>query len=158
MRHTVGISEMIASKNPADVLITYSLGSCIGVVVYDPVALVGGMAHCMLPLSKIDKAKAEKKPCMFIDSGIPVLLNEVLKMGAQIKDLVVKVAGGSQLMDDKKLFRIGERNYAVLRKLLWKNNILIKAEDVGGQISRTLTLEIATGRVAIKSKGKEWEL
>jgi len=158
MKRTVGISEMIVSTNPDDILITYSLGSCIGVTVYDPEAMVGGLIHCMLPLSKIDKEKARKKPCMFVDTGIPALLNRMFKKGADRKRLITKVAGGSELMDEKKIFKIGERNYAVLRKLLWKNSILIDAEHVGGQISRTITLELATGRTTIKSKGKEWEL
>ena len=158
MKRIVGISEMIVSRDPKDILITYSLGSCIGVTVYDPETRVGGLIHCMLPLSKIDTEKARKMPCMFVDTGIPALLNRMFEKGAERNRLITKVAGASQLMDEKKIFKIGERNYAVLRKLLWKNNILIEAEDVGGQISRTVTLEIATGRTTIKSKGKEWEL
>lgn len=158
MRRVVGISEMIVSQDPNDVLITYSLGSCVGVTVYDPEVKVGGLIHCMLPLSKIDVEKAQRMPCMFVDTGVPALLDEVLSRGASIKRLVTKVAGGSELMDEKKIFKIGERNYAVLRKLLWKNNILIDAEDVGGQTSRTMSLELASGRTTIKSKGQEREL
>lgn len=158
MKRIVGISEMLVSKNPNDVLITYSLGSCVGVTVYDPVAMVGGMIHCMLPLSSIDRDKAEKLPCMFVDTGISALLSEMFEAGAGKGRMVTKVAGCAELMDDKKIFKIGERNYAVLRKLLWKNSILIKAEHIGGQISRTLSLDVRTGITTIKSKGEEWEL
>lgn len=154
----LGISEIQVSKMPGDVLITYSLGSCIGLTVYDPVAKIGGMIHYMLPLSKIAPDKAKAKPGMFADTGIPLLLKKVLEQGGVKDRLIVKAAGGSELMDQNKVFNIGERNYLVLRKLLWKNNILIKAEDVGGNFSRTLRLEIDTGYTSIKTREGENEL
>jgi len=154
----LGISEIQASKTPGDVLITYSLGSCIGLSVYDPVAKVGGMIHYMLPLSKIAPDKAKSKPGMFADTGVPLLLKKVLELGGAKERLIVKAAGGSELMDQNRVFNIGERNYLVLRKLLWKNNILIKAEDVGGNFSRTLRLEIDTGYTTIKTRDGESEL
>ncbi len=147
----VGISEIYVTKNSEEDIITYSLGSCIGMTVYDPEVRVGGMIHYMLPLSKISQEKAKVKPGMFADTGIPILLRKVLVAGAAKDRLIVKVAGGSQLMDQNKTFNIGERNYLVLRKLLWKNRILIKNEDVGGSESRTMRLEMETGRVTIKS-------
>jgi chemotaxis protein CheD len=91
---------------------------------------------------------------MFTDTGIAVLLQSLFDLGATRKDLVANVAGASQTMDRQRLFRIGERNYTVLRKLLWKNEILIAAEDVGGTSSRTMYLEMATGRTFIKSDGQ----
>ena len=154
----LGISEIQASKTPGYVLITYSLGSCIGLSVYDPVAKVGGMIHYMLPLSKIAPDKAKSKPGMFADTGVPLLLKKVLELGGAKERLIVKAAGGSELMDQNRVFNIGERNYLVLRKLLWKNNILIKAEDVGGNFSRTLRLEIDTGYTTIKTRDGESEL
>jgi chemotaxis protein CheD len=154
----IGISEIQTSANIEDVLITYSLGSCIGVTMYDPVTKVGGMIHYMLPLSKVSPDKALAKPGMFADTGIPALLKEMFNRGASKGRLIVKVAGGSQLMDQNKIFNIGERNFLILRKLLWKNNILIKAEDVGGMKSRTLRFEINTGRVTIKSSQGEVEI
>lgn len=147
----VGISESCVSTNTDDVLVTYSLGSCIGVTLYDPVIKVGGMLHYMLPQSKVSPDKARNKPAMFADTGVPMLLNEILALGADKNRLIVKVAGGSQLMDQNKVFNIGERNYLVLRKILWKNNILIDAEDVGGNISRTVRLELGSGLVTVKS-------
>ncbi len=158
MTRVVNIAEMMVSDNPDDVLITYSLGSCIGVTLYDPDAGVGAMIHCMLPLSKVDRAKAETKPAMFVDVGVPKLLQAVFDLGAQRKKLICKVAGGAALLDDKKMFRIGERNYTVLRKILWKNDILISAEDVGGRIARTVCLYMNTGKTTIRVKGVETEL
>jgi chemotaxis protein CheD len=149
---------MKATNRRDDVLVTYSLGSCVGVTLYDPEAGVGGMIHCMLPLSKIDREKAAAKPGMFVDTGIPLLLKKVFDLGAQRKSLICRVAGAASLLDEKKLFKIGERNYTVLRKILWKNNILIDAEDVGGQMARTLHLYMDSGRTTIKSKGIETEL
>lgn len=158
MNIIVDIGDAKWTNNPDDVLVTYSLGSCIGVTAFDPVAGIGGMIHCMLPLSKIAPEKAQQNPMMFVDTGVTAMLQAVFNLGAQRKSLVIKVAGGSLLLDEKKLFMIGERNYTVLRKVLWKNNLMIAAEDVGGNISRTLSLYVNTGRTTIRSGGKETEL
>lgn len=158
MKHIVGISEMKVSNKKDDMLITYSLGSCLGLTLFDPEAVVGGMIHCMLPLSKIDKTKAQRTPAMFVDTGVPKLLQKLFDLGATRKNLIAKVAGCGQLMDEKKLFKIGERNYTVLRKVLWKNNILIAAEDVYGTVSRTMALYLDSGKTTLKIAGKESEL
>ena len=141
-----------------DVLVTYSLGSCVGLSLYDPRAGVGGLVHCMLPLSKMDEQKARNNPTMFTDSGVLALLQAVFDLGGERKNLVARVAGGAMLLDEKRIFCIGERNYTVLRKVLWKNNILIAAEEVGGSTPRTMTLYMATGKTTIKSGGQEREL
>ncbi len=154
----VGISEMQLSNRPEEVLITYSLGSCIGVAIYDPVVRVAGLIHCMLPLSRIDPEKAKVQPCMFVDTGIPLLFAEAYRLGAEKGRIIVKAAGCSSLLDEKGLFKIGERNYTVLRKILWKNDVLIETQDIGGNVSRTMSVEVATGRVVIRSGGKESEL
>jgi len=158
MNHTVGIGEMRVSSRPEDVLVTYSLGSCVGLAVYDPVACVGGLIHCMLPLSKIDLQKACANPCMFTDLGAQVLLQTVFDHGAEKRRLVVKVAGAAEALDREGVFKIGERNYTVLRKVLWKNDILIAAEDIGGTSPRTLTLYMDNGRTTVRSRGQEVEL
>lgn len=141
-----------------DVLVTYSLGSCIGLSLFDPQAGVGGLIHCMLPLSKMDEQKAKANPLMFTDTGVLALLQAVFDLGAERRNLVARVAGGAMLLDEKRLFCIGERNYTVLRKVLWKNNILISAEDVGGSTPRTMTLYMASGKTTIKNAGQEREL
>ena len=158
MLQTISVSEMHVSNVASDVLVTYSLGSCAGLSLYDPVACVGGMIHCMLPLSKIDREKAKINPQMFVDTGVPTLLQRLFNMGAQRKRLVAKVAGCAQLLDEKRLFKIGERNYTVLRKILWKNDILIAAEDVGGSVPRTIFLHMETGTTILKIRGQEVEL
>jgi len=157
-RVVVGISEMEVSNRPEDVLVTYSLGSCIGVAIYDPEVKVAGMIHCMLPLSKIDSQKAKSVPYMFVDTGVPLLFKEVYGLGAVKERIIVKIAGCASLLDEKGLFKIGERNYTVFRKILWKNNVLINEKDIGESRSRTLSIEVATGRVIVKSGGEEVEL
>jgi chemotaxis protein CheD len=112
----------------------------------------------MLPVSKIDAEKAKTNPCMFTDTGVPALIQAVLGLGARKGNLIAKVAGAAQLLDEKGTFKIGERNYTVLRKVLWKNNILIAAEDVGGTTARTMYLHMSDGRTTLKSGGVEKEL
>jgi len=158
-RVIVGVADMAVSHHPDDVIITYSLGSCIAVVVYDPKVCVGGMLHYMLPEASTDPVKAQTKPAMFADTGIPMLFKETYKYGATKKNLIVKVVGGAQILDEDGVFNIGKRNYMMLRKIFWKNNVLIAAEHVGGSVNRTVRLEMATGRVILKVSGLgEFEL
>jgi chemotaxis protein CheD len=151
----VDIADLKVTNDANAALITYSLGSCIGVALWDPVAKVAGMLHYMLPESSISPEKAESNPAMFCDTGVPKLFKAAYELGAVKRRLVVKVAGGSQLLDDKGTFNIGKRNYLALRKIFWKNGVMIAAEDVGGSISRTMRLEIATGIVTLKTRGQE---
>jgi chemotaxis protein CheD len=151
----VGISDLKVSNNTDDVIITYALGSCIGIVVYDPIAKVGGLLHYMLPDSTLDKNKARENPEMFADTGIPLLFKSCYKYGADKKRMVVKVAGGASILDDTNFFRIGQKNIMAMRKIFWKNNVLIDAEDTGLNYNRTVRLEMATGRVFVRSSGGE---
>jgi chemotaxis protein CheD len=154
----VNIADARVSNNPEDVLVTYSLGSCIGVAIHDPVRRVGGLIHCMLPLSSLDPRKAAEKPFMFVDAGMNRFLTMLFELGVTRANAVVKVAGCSQILDKSNLFRIGERNHIVLRKLLWKNGLMIKAEHIGGDLSRTVRLEIGTGLVRLRAGGMESDL
>ena len=158
MKYTVGVAEMAASATAGDQIVTHALGSCLGVIFYDPVVRAGGLAHLMLPLSRINPPKAVVWPCMFVDTGIPLLFEAVSRLGARRERIVVKVAGGAQALDRNGQFRIGQRNYAILRKLLWKNDLLIQSEDVGGANARTMTVDVATGQVTLKSNGRIKEL
>ncbi len=158
MKHIVAISDMKISSAPEDMIVTYSPGSCIGLSLYDPAIRAGGLIHCMLPLSKIDPARAAERPFMFTDTGVPHLIGALLDLGAEKQRLVAKVAGAAHLLDNSSSFNIGERNQVVVRKLLWKNKILIAAEDTGGTVARTMTLCIDTGTTTLRSGGKEYEL
>jgi chemotaxis protein CheD len=151
----VGISDLKVSNSLDDVIITYALGSCIGIAVFDPIAKVGGLLHYMLPDSTLDQNKARENPEMFADTGIPLLFKSCYKYGADKKRMVVKVAGGASILDDTNFFRIGQKNIMAMRKIFWKNNVLIDAEDTGLNYNRTVRLEMATGRVFVRSSGGE---
>lgn len=149
---TIGIADLQISDDPTAVLVTHALGSCIAVMVHDPVRLIGGMIHYMLPSSQIAEEKARAKPAMFADTGIPLLFERLYAAGCRKQDLIVKAAGGGQIADDRGVFNIGARNHAMMRKIFWKNNVLVKAEDVGGARSRTARLYIGTGVVTVSSQ------
>lgn len=155
----VGISDCKVSRDEDVVLVTYALGSCIAVTVYDPITKVGGMLHYMLPESALDPAKAEQNPFMFADTGIPRLVQAVRAAGGDVKRMAVRLAGGAQVLDRQGTFQIGKRNYLAAKRILWKAGILIGAEAVGGEVSRTTRLEVATGRMWVReAAGIEREL
>ena len=147
----VGVADLAATADAGARIITYALGSCLGITLYDPVARVGAMLHVMLPDSTIDRAKAKANPAMFVDTGVPQLFHDAYSLGAVKQRLVVKVAGGAAVHAGTDMFEIGKRNVIALRKILWKNGVMIKAHDVGGNVSRTITLDIATGAVTLRS-------
>ncbi|WP_299979060.1 chemotaxis protein CheD [Desulfobacula sp.] len=149
-RMIVGISDLKASGNVEDMLITYALGSCIAVAVYDPTVKVGGLLHFMLPNSKLDLNKAKAIPAMFADTGIPLLFKSCYGLGAEKKRMIVKIAGGASILDNSNYFRIGQKNITALRKIFWKNDVLIDAEDTGGDRNRTVSLDVSTGKVVVK--------
>ncbi len=154
MKIIVGMADMKITNDTDATLITYSLGSCIGISIYDPVSKVGGMLHYMLPEANLDLEKARQRPYMFADSGIPLLFKKSYELGAKKQRLHVKVAGGSQILDDNGYFNIGKRNYAAVRKLFWRNGVMIEAEDVGGSVNRTMSLNMQDGTVLLKISGK----
>lgn len=154
----VGIAQMVISDVPQDILIAPNLGSCLGIAVFDRRRRLGGLVHCLLPVSTSNPEKAKQEPSMFVDTGLVNLLNQMVSRGAQRGDLVISVAGGSNINDDGNVFEIGKKNYTVLRKVLWKNNLLIKAEHVGDRISRTVSLRVETGEVWLKINGEESRL
>jgi chemotaxis protein CheD len=157
MRHVVAVGDMKIGRD-ADLIVTHALGSCLGLVVYDPVEKVGGLLHAMLPLSKINPDKAKANPYMFVDTGVPALFKALYEIGGQKSRMVIKAAGCGNPLGKNEMFKIGERNYTILKKLLWKNNILLKTEDVGGTASRTVHLDVATGQTIISSNGKKRNL
>ena len=147
----VGISDLKVSDNVNDVLVTYALGSCVGVTVYDPVARVGGLLHFMLPESSLDIRKAGENPAMFADTGIPLLFKSCYELGAKKKRMTVRVAGGASILDDANFFRIGQKNITAMKKLFWKNNVLIEGEDTGSNCNRTFSIHISTGKVFVRT-------
>lgn len=150
----VGIADCRVSADQADTLVTYALGSCMAVAIWDPVARVAGLLHYMLPDSSIDASKSRERPFMFADTGIPLLFRTAYDCGAGKRRLVVRVAGGAQVIDDHGVFDIGRRNYLALRRILWRAGVLIHAEDVGGTVSRSVRLDVRTGAMWVRTGGE----
>ena len=154
----VGIADLAVSNNPTLTLAAYSLGSCLGVSIFDPVEKVGGLLHVMLPESKIDPDKAQRQPAMFMDSGLPALLGAALELKVDQPRLQICVAGGAQVMDSSGFFSIGRRNYEMLKTILKEQGLNIHAEQVGGMVSRSMYLHLATGEVRLKISGQAEEV
>lgn len=154
MNIVVGVADMKISSDPESTLVTYSLGSCIGIAIYDTVAKVGGMLHFMLPESGIDQKKAQYKPFMFADTGIPRLFKAAYELGARKQRMRVIVTGGSQVLDQQGFFNIGKRNQMAVRKILHRNNVIVDYSDVGGNANRTLRLAVKDGQAGLKVSGQ----
>ena len=154
----VGMADCRIAEGAGQVLATFALGSCIGLAIYDPQTKVGGLLHYMLPDSTIDPARGKANPFMFADTGIPLLLEQVCGRGAVKRRLVVRAAGGAQMMDQENVFEIGKRNYLALRKILWKSGILLHAEAIGGVRSRTVRLDTSSGKMWLLEGGEQREL
>jgi chemotaxis protein CheD len=150
---TVNVSDARCSADPADVLVTYSLGSCIGVCLYDPAVKVAGLLHYQLPESSLDLSKAKENPFMFADSGVNALLAQMQARGAEKRRLKVRLAGGASMLNDASSFNIGKRNHAAIRKILWRHGMFVTSEDVGGDAPRTLSFAVVDGALIIKSGG-----
>lgn len=151
----IGIGQYKISSDANEILVAPNLGSCLGVSVYDPKHRRGGLIHCLLPFSKNNPDKALKEPHTFVDTGVVSLISQMLGMGSDKRDLILAVGGGSNINDANNIFEIGAKNYTVLKKVLWKNNLLLKGEHIGSNVSRTVSLSIATGEVWVKVNGEQ---
>jgi chemotaxis protein CheD len=152
----VGMADLRASANPEDRLVTYALGSCVGIAVYDPVARVGGLLHVMLPSSRLDEARARINPALCVDTGVPELFRACYRLGAVKRRMVVTVAGGAEGVapGQPDQFRIGQRNLRALRAIFRGNGVLATTTDVGGhRLSRTMSLDVSDGTVALRIAG-----
>jgi chemotaxis protein CheD len=158
---TVGIGDICVTRNKEESLKTYALGSCIALVLFDEQTGTGGMAHIALSNSKVNREKSIKKPGYFVDTGVPLLLKEMQKYspGIDRSKLKAYIIGGASIYEYKDFFKIGENNIKSAKKLLREIGIKITQEDTGKQISRTVELEVSTGRVIVSNqKIGKWEL
>lgn len=156
----VGIGEAGISNKPGDVVKTMALGSCVAAVFIAPKFNAVGMVHIALPDSTIDGEKARRQPGYFADSAIPYLIAQFKKLGVRkSSELTIKLIGGATIMDPNGTFNIGKRNVLATRKVLWKYRLGAKAEDVGKDFSRTVRVEVDTGKVLVTSpKIGEWDV
>lgn len=153
-RVIIGVGDMAVSNNPQVTLSTYALGSCVGVVAYDPATRVGGILHLMLPDSTISPEKAAAQPAMFADTGVPHLLKALAGLKGEAGRLRLFVAGGANVLSGADSFKIGDRNLAVVKRLLQANGLRVCGHDVGGTVNRTVHLEVGSGLMQLKSPAR----
>lgn len=153
----VGLGEIKVSRDPAQVLVAYGLGSCLGVGAYDPVARVAGLLHAVLP-EPSPNGERVSAPGKYVATGLPALLAEMEKLGAQPRRLIIKLAGGASLLHlatakGSPTLHIGERNLAAMRQMLSLLSLRATGEDVGGKVGRTLRLYVDDGRMTVRLMG-----
>lgn len=155
----VGLGALQVSDDRAATLITYALGSCLGIAIHDRIAGVGGMLHAVLPRSDLDPERARAEPAVFVETGLPALFRACYARGARKERLVVRIAGaGTSAETEHDHFEIGRRNLLIARQLFWKNGILVQGQAVGGSESRTLSLHVGSGEVSVRSAGGSFHL
>jgi len=150
-RVVVGVGDLAVSNNVQVTLSTYALGSCVGVIAYDPVVQAGGILHIMLPDSLISPDKARKQPAMFADTGLPFFFRSLVGMKVERRRVRVFLAGGASVLNGTDPFKIGERNAAAVKKILNVYQIPVCGEDLGGNVNRTVHLELATAMLTLKT-------
>lgn len=150
----VGMADYKVGRAPATI-ISYGLGSCIGITLYDSVTKIGGLLHIMLPDST--QARSNENPAKFADTGMDIMLKDVLALGASRQRLVAKIAGGAQMFqfaNATDIMRVGQRNADAVKKVLGQLNIRMIAEDTGGNYGRTVQIDLETGNYKIKTIDK----
>lgn len=158
MQIVVNVSDAKASADPSDTLVTYSLGSCIGVMLYDPSRQVAGMLHFQLPTATMDADRARQNPMMFADSGFDLLMQMMCTLGSNKKSIKAKICGGAKMLNDASTFDIGRRNHQAIRKVLWQQGMFLEKEDCGGSSPRTVNMNVADGSISVKSGGQSASL
>lgn len=149
---SVGIADMKIARQEGT-LITYALGSCIGIAFYDPMIKLGALLHIMLP----ENNQTDKNVFKFADSGIRETLRKLYAFGATRGRMVCKIAGGAKMFEMKGpggLGNIGERNAQNVKRVLAAEGLRIVSEDTGANYARTMSLDVATGQVYIRSAGR----
>jgi chemotaxis protein CheD len=150
---SVGLGELVISHDPADVLVAYGLGSCLGIGMYDTSRKIGGMLHAVLPECLNGN---NPNPIKYVNSGIAELLNGMTKAGADVRHISIRMCGGASMLVSaalSKTFDIGPRNIQSAHQTFMAMNLKLASEDVGGVKGRTVRLQILTGRMSVRLIG-----
>ena len=156
----VGMADLKVVSAP-DGLITMGLGSCVAVVLRDPLTKVGGMVHIMLPDSNALKNTKDTNLAKFADTGIEELIRQMEVKGARKSRMTAKLAGGATMFAvsvKKEWSMIGDRNVNACKKVLAELKIPVLAESTGGTYGRTVTFYPETGEYHVKAVGKELQI
>jgi len=159
-RAVVGIGEMSTARKRGRI-VTYALGSCLGISVYDPETEVGGLLHAALPSSDLDPERARREPARFVDTGVRALVRSVLAGPGDPSRLVVKAAGGASFFSSdapEPGLEIGRRNIRALREVLDELGLSMSGGHLGGEISRTVRMILPGGTVRVEIGTEEYEL
>jgi chemotaxis protein CheD len=152
----VNFGELKMSHNPAETLVAFSIGSGIGVSIYDPITRCGGLLNFVLPdSSMLSPSKAHIQPSMFADTGLAALFDALSDFGAQRENFKVVLAGGAQIIDQTAEFNIGHKNHQAITSLLKAEDLTIQHADIGGIFLRTLRLDMSNGDTVIQTSGQK---
>lgn len=149
----VGVGEMVVSASRTVKLISYSLGSCIGLSAHDPERRLGGMINIMLPECD-DRKICEESPLMFAETGLPLFFKELCDSGAEKSRLIINIAGGASLFNESNRLDIGQKNCDFVISYLEENGYVIKSKSIRGTASRSMELEINSGKVTVTIPGE----
>ena len=148
----VGISDYKFARNP-NVIVTYALGSCVGICLYDKQLKIGGLSHIMLPESSMFN-KSDINRMKFADTAITDLVQDLAKLGVEKRRLTAKIAGGAQMFEVQQgslIGTIGDRNVESVKNMLYHLRIPIVAEDTGLNYGRTVYFDLDTGIMKVQS-------
>ncbi len=155
--HVVGISDCKLSKDPSDTIVTYALGSCVGLSLYDPLATVGGILHLMLPDSRFRSRGRELNPFAYADTGFYAFMEKAMALGAAKGRLQAKVVGGSNMLQHSAVLDIGKRNAEAMLSILSREGIPVTARSLGGTVGRSMQLDLSDGSVLVRILGRGQE-
>ncbi|HTZ19666.1 MAG TPA: chemotaxis protein CheD [Opitutaceae bacterium] len=144
----VSIGDLKESKNPQGVIVTYALGSCLGITCYDPFGRMGGMLHAMLPDSKAGHQSALARAA-YLDTGIADLIQRVTELGGNPRVFQFKVFGGAQTIQASNYFNIGAKNITMMEALATQLRLQVKVWEVGGPRNRTIRFYLRDGGVKL---------
>ncbi|WP_457753495.1 chemotaxis protein CheD [Thermococcus sp.] len=145
----VGIGDYAVGRKEG-IISTYGLGSCVGITLYDRLTKVGGLLHALLPESEHYGGRGN--PAKYVDTGLKLLLKDLMKLGASQRRLEAKLFGGAHMFSTVKSeqLMIGKRNVEVAKRELRALGIRLVAEDTGGRGGRTIFLDLSTGKVRMR--------
>lgn len=149
----VGIADMKMARGEG-MLVTYALGSCIGICLHDPALKLGALVHIMLP---INMEAGRKTPMKYADTGIKETLKQMEAKGANRSRITAKIAGGAMMFKtggSSSLGNIGQRNIESVKLNLKKEGIRLLKEDVGGEVARTLLFDVSSGLGCVRCYGR----
>lgn len=148
----IGIADMKMEQNTG-MLITYALGSCIGICLYDGLVKLGALIHIMLPLNM---ETGRTNTMKYADTGIRETIRQLEARGASRTRMTAKIAGGAKMFEVSggSLGNIGQRNIESVHLVLKREGIKLLKEDVGGSTARTLLFDVSSGAVCVRCHGK----